>query len=451
MKNLVMGLAKGYNWYILEPFVRSFIKNVPNADLVLFTDRFSPFTRDRFKKIGGGRIKLEPVPDYAQNARPNNIRWKIFAEYVKKHGAKYKQILTSDTRDVIFQSDVFKEFENQSNYLGYTTEGDNIKGEKCGNNSNYQWITESFGKAEADKLADKEIICDGTVIGTAKEMGIFFEKMVEYMPSFDKGHDQTVMQYLYYNNLLPFENIIKMDGNSGEIFTAAVYHLLNKPKIKDNVILRGDGGIPAVVHQHDRHPLLEALQDNLYREKKFNPDGRFLDVKSAFDQTILLIHANKLNVALVFFLSYVFGKTNFEKQGETLLKAWRKILMVNAPLTPDVELLEISLQRALIPAFLKTMKLDDLYNLYALIKQAQKTNRTVSSLIKEFAYQYFLGYAKNFVQINDFKNAETCLNYMLELGFKPNQDFYILQAKIYRKLKKKEEAVAAYQKAVDLE
>lgn len=153
-----MGTGKGYSWYNLEPFVRSFLKNVPNADLVLFVDEISDFTRHCFKTFGEGRVKIEPFPEYAKNCRPNNIRWKIFRDYAKIHGAKYKQIFTSDTRDVIFQGDIFGEFAQYESYWAYATESDTIKGEKTEMAFNYQWLTETFGKDEADKLADKEII-----------------------------------------------------------------------------------------------------------------------------------------------------------------------------------------------------------------------------------------------------------------------------------------------------
>ncbi len=54
MKNLVMSVAKGYGWYDLEPFIISFNRNCPNADLVLFVDDLSEFTLQCLKSIGGG-------------------------------------------------------------------------------------------------------------------------------------------------------------------------------------------------------------------------------------------------------------------------------------------------------------------------------------------------------------------------------------------------------------
>lgn len=52
MRNLVMGVAKSYDWNKLEPFVSSCKKTCPSADLVLFVDDISNFTRD--KLIRGG-------------------------------------------------------------------------------------------------------------------------------------------------------------------------------------------------------------------------------------------------------------------------------------------------------------------------------------------------------------------------------------------------------------
>ncbi|MBQ6976119.1 MAG: hypothetical protein IJS81_09665 [Selenomonadaceae bacterium] len=53
MKNLVMGVATGYDWYKLETFVNSFKRYIKNADLILFVDNISDFTRDTLKREGG--------------------------------------------------------------------------------------------------------------------------------------------------------------------------------------------------------------------------------------------------------------------------------------------------------------------------------------------------------------------------------------------------------------
>ena len=51
-KNLVMGVAKGYDWNTLVPFVTSFKRNCPSADIVLFVDDISEFTRNMLIRKG---------------------------------------------------------------------------------------------------------------------------------------------------------------------------------------------------------------------------------------------------------------------------------------------------------------------------------------------------------------------------------------------------------------
>lgn len=467
MKNLVMGTGKGYSWYVLEPFVRSFLKNCSeNTDLVLFVEGVSDFTLNQLKSFGE-RIKIEPFPEYAKTGRPNNLRWKIFRDYCRIHGAEYSQILTSDTRDVIFQDDVFKFFEMYPAYWAYATEYDNIKGERTGTNLNYKWLTESLGKAEADKLADKDIICDGTVIGTSKEMLFFFEKMVENIPSFDTGHDQIIQQYLYYHNLLPFENIIKMDNISGVIFTPGLFYILNREVVKDNKILRGDGGVPAVVHQYDRKKSLIQFVNILYRKKDFKFNSNFTDIDSIFDQMYHLIHAENWKDLLKVFVNYFmdnadtfYNKTEYSvsfagdpsrKFSEYLFQIYQTLLNTNNPSKPEIEILQLFLQHAMIQAFSKEMNINHLSQIYSLTMYSIKNNINVTPALKNFLYKRLLDLANLFVENGDLKNAEMCLKNLVETELPLKEDFYLMQAKIYRKMKRKEDALKAYQKLLEME
>ncbi len=107
-----------------------------------------------------------------------NTNSKIYADFLASYGTNYEQVLVCDTRDVICQDDVFEQFNGYSNYLGYTTERQLIGEDRA---YNYPWIEKRFGKAEADKLADKEVICAGTVIGTVNEMKIFCHEIWEFI------------------------------------------------------------------------------------------------------------------------------------------------------------------------------------------------------------------------------------------------------------------------------
>ena len=314
-------------------------KNCPNADLVLFVDDISDFTRDRLIRTG---VSLKNFP-YKIEGIPNNTRWKIFRDFTEAHGDEYEQIFITDTRDVIFQADIFDRFKGFSNWLGCVTEADDIRGSKFGNKINYNWIVSCFGKAEADKLVDKKIICCGTVIGSAAEMKIFCRelwKILEHKTT--EIFDQATMNYLAYNGLLPIENLFELDVDGGEIFTNG---LIKDNKIRGEFILRGDGGIPAVVYQYDRHEDLTKLVDKIYRDKNFSFDKRFTDVRSLLEQICCLLQADKISEATRLFLRIFFSTENLCNFPNLLIEIWK--IAVRKNFSHSIEILELAVQNAL--------------------------------------------------------------------------------------------------------
>lgn len=293
MKNLVMGTASGFDWSTLEPFVTSFARYAQNTELVLFLKNISDFTLDRIQRCAKGALKIEP---FEYTTLDGVVRFRNFKRYLDAHGDEYEQIFITDTRDVIFQNDIFAAFGGLKSYLGYATETDDICGSKTGDKVNYEWLESCFGKDAADSLRDRKIICCGTVIGTTAEIKIFLEKLLTDDPRMGEfAYDQAAFNYLFHNKLVPIENLIEIDTYSGAIYTNG---LIKDNKIRGDFILRGDGGVPAVVHQYDRHKELVELVDRVYRDKNFQFDERFTDMHSVTDQAICLLLANKIGAAV---------------------------------------------------------------------------------------------------------------------------------------------------------
>ena len=372
-KNLVLGVAKGYGWDILEPFVVSFIKNCSSAELVLFVDDISDFTRDHLQRAE--RVHVVDIPAAYKEILIIHSRWKMCADFLKSYGATFEQAFITDTRDVIFQSDLFEKFKCHSNYLGYTTDADIIGSDKV---YNYAWLESCFGKAEADKLADKKIICCGTVIGTINEMKIFCRIMWDALK--DKiiwGHEQATMNYLVYNNLLPIKNLIEIDVEHGEIFTMA---LTNNFSVHGDLILRPDGKISAAVHQHNRHQETILLIDEIYHDKNFQVDLRFADVRSVIEQATCLLFANRIGDAAKLFMKKFLVTTDFSGCVRALTRLW-EIAMRN-PLSPASELLELSAQGALRSAGIFSSF--DFEEIFKLLKWARECNHPVDPELKNF-------------------------------------------------------------------
>ena len=447
-KNLVMGAAKGYDWDNLEPFVNSWKKNCPNAELVLFVDDISDFTRDKLIREG---VFLEEFPAEMKTGVPNNTRWKIFADFLEIHGDNYEQIFITDTRDVIFQGDVFEKFKGYSNYLCCATEIDDIGGSKTNFGVNYTWIGDCYGKTEADKLLNKKIICDGTIIGTADEVKIFAQKMWRAVFAVEKRvdfriHDQAVANYLIYNNLIPIENLIESDTDSGEIFTAGLIGILHPIEIRGGKILRGDGGIPAVVHQYDRHKYSIRLVNEIYRDKNFQLDGRFDDTRSAVEQTISLLHADKIAEASRLFLRKFLSDTDLNNFYKSLIRIW--FIALKKPLSQPLELLELAIQNVL-----KSHGVSSDFPMRTvrdMICCAERTGHPVDFEFKCRLANTILESAKRNLDLN---RTEICLS-EIELinsfNMPPDKNFYLFVAKANRLAGRKDAALAAYKKVLEL-
>ena len=399
------------------------------------------------KHCGKDALKIEPF-EYRDMRTIGIDRFENFKRYVDAHGDNYEQIFITDTRDVIFQGDMFDCFKGQCNFLGYSTEADDIRGSKIGDRANYNWITDCFGKEEADKLLDKKIICDGTVIGTIDEMKIFTQKMWQAVFAVEKRvnfriHDQAIANYLIYNNLVPIENLIESDVESGAIFTVA---LVDKFSVRDEKILRGDGGIPAVVHQYDRHKHLVQLVDEIYRDKNFQPDGRFDDTRSVIEQTSYLVHADRIGEATRLFLKKFLSNADFSNYGRALLNLWKVAL--KKPLTQTLELLELALQSAMtsIPNF-RGIFFDEICSF---LHKVEKLGHPVDFELKRHVVDIILITGEFHLNA---KNFDTCLGLikLIEgLNIPPDKNFYLFVAKANRLAGRKDAALEAYKKVLEL-
>ena len=348
MKNLIMGAAKGYGWDTLEPFVTSWRRNCSDAELVLFVDDMSPFTCD---KLLGAGVTLIDVPDELRGVMIVNSRFKIYADFLEIHGDDFAQVFITDTADVIFQGDIFAPFAGLTSWLGCATEADDIRGTKTGDRTNYYWLTNCFGAAEAQRLADQKIICAGTIIGSTDALKILCRTIWDIVRHTPKNNfDQGTMNFLVWNGLLPIENIFELDVDGGEIFTVGLFAAQYPIKIRGDFILRGDGQIPAVVHQYNRNDKWIRLVDRIYRDQNFQADLRFNDVRSTFEQAACLLTVDAVEAAAKLFVGKLLVAEDLSGCVGVLLQLWKNAM--RKPFTQASGDIELAVQ-----ATLKTINL----------------------------------------------------------------------------------------------
>ena len=441
MKNLVMGVATNYDWYALEPFVNSFKQYCKNADLVLFVDNISEFTRAKLQKEG---VKLQPVPDEFKSALIIDVRWTMYKNFLDEYGKNYRQVFLTDTRDVIFQDDLFEKYSTQKNFLVYATEGESLKNSI--NETNYKWVKNLFGQETADKLANREIICAGTILGTVDEIKFLCSKMMkELEQSKAWGDDQAAFNCLIYENRLDIKNIVKSDCQSGNIFCVTFFHLTKPIKIDNDKILHIDGSSPAVVHEYPCFHQFIQLADKLYRDKNFRIDETFTDTRSLLEQILCSTKIGKFDDAYKLFTKHLFGK-KLSGYGDILIKIWENTLNPN----PAAELLDLSIQNSLLYAFDKGLSLEQINKICSLVTLSLKTNKILSFNFKVFLANTLYKLANEFYNANRLAKCLERMEFVSSLEITLNKDFYLFKAKVYRESGRKSDALAAYEKALDI-
>lgn len=155
-KNLVIGVIERYSWIIVKPFFISYIKaNFKNFDCVIFYSNINDDTLNRIRSLG---IITFEIPKQYNRMQINNVRYKIYEDYLSDKLDKYNMILHVDVRSTYFQKDVFKFYKIKKQFIGFALKNWNMT-DKCSR----IWIKCQYGNEMYEELKNKTIICSGTI------------------------------------------------------------------------------------------------------------------------------------------------------------------------------------------------------------------------------------------------------------------------------------------------
>ena len=266
-KNLLIGSITGYLWQDVAPFFKSFERaGFENCDCVMFVANMSDKTIEKIKSCG---VIVQKIPDKFKGISIINFRWKIYADFLQENPDKYNLVFTADVRDVFFQSDVFRFYENNKNFLGIAIE-DNFLSEK----TNKSWLVNAYGEEAYKTIAHERILCAGTVWGTVDNFCNFSLAMWEKLSSVcllrKNVIDQAVGNWLIYHDKMFYNSLIKSDNQDGKVMTIGFTARENIKLDSNDNILNGKGEIAAVIHQYDRHNDIVIKVIN-----KFCPEYKF--------------------------------------------------------------------------------------------------------------------------------------------------------------------------------
>ena len=254
-KNLILGTAFGTPYlYAALPFALSARIHHPSDRIVLLTDSETPV--DAVTLLKKMRIELRAA---FTGPRDTNfhIQRRRYREYFRLlMSLDCEMIFMADTRDLIFQSNVFAGFSNGDPFLALFEE-DHILGEEV---YNREWITAFHGKEAFQELAPYHVICSGTTLGTHKAVLAYLAYMVAIIENNSKYYhwngDQGHHNYLIRKGLLSHPSQVFPNTNPH------VHHFSLKENCdlnskyqltKHHYLALNSGVKPAAIHQYNRN------------------------------------------------------------------------------------------------------------------------------------------------------------------------------------------------------
>ena len=285
--NLILSIVRKLSFDDLRPFLISLKRTGYTGEIVFFVSGLSSETAKRLQDFG---VQLIPFDYFSvRMRRPELLLWplwrRIFArmktfeeksalakrvfffmvlrhllyyEFLMKNPERYATIVSTDCRDVFFQSDPFA--RNYEPGLHVFLEGKTRTIATCPGNR--RMIHDAFGSELLPKLGSHEPSCAGFTVGDHASMTAYLRLMTELafqvreMPMVT-GLDQGIHNYIIYENPLP--NTHLHPNGSGGVLTMS-FAGPEEFDLNDSgfVSSRTDEPI-AVLHQYDRHPALAKL------------------------------------------------------------------------------------------------------------------------------------------------------------------------------------------------
>ncbi len=282
IRPLILTVACGYRTEQLSPFVESWKRYVPEADLAIIAGAL-PEETDRYLDASG--VKVVPAEfnrgshagwrktwyrlqlaswlcmlrgtrhllgigkeSDALHARISEAAFHLFSQrffhyrrYLEHFGWKYTHVLLADARDTVFQRSPFP------------CEGLHVFAENEVIGTSHfarRWFQLSYGTSTFKRLAAQPLLCAGVTIGDLAAMRRYLDlNCAESLKIVAVNDiDQAVHNYLIHNCLLPAT--IHAYGEGQAINLNAVP--LSTLRVKDGRLFDSQGQAFSIVHQYDR-------------------------------------------------------------------------------------------------------------------------------------------------------------------------------------------------------
>ena len=256
MKDLIISAISNYTTDKIKTYVESINKCGFGGDKIMVVYNLPQSTIDYLKNNDWEVFSME------SNGHPHMSRlidiWRVL-DHIQ---TQYRFIITTDVRDVVFQSNPSEYLETHLTEKKILVSSENVlyKDEPWGVKN----ILEGFGPLPLKRYENEQSCNVGVVAGYQNE--IMDLLLLNYLVSQagDTQHftDQSSFNFIIHNNLV--KNVIKITGLESnwalQIGTLPNPNLIgeNKINIKHNKVFNGDSEF-VIVHQYDRSDLTKTI------------------------------------------------------------------------------------------------------------------------------------------------------------------------------------------------
>ncbi len=304
-RDLVIGAVRGYCFEQLRPFVVSLKRTSFNGDLVLLWNSLDAVTlceleRHGVKLVhfdyrGSGALnswsrfwpQLRPVlrlpvgitvrvSIYKKILNLAFVRYLHMLDFIEAKLGRYRNMLLTDVRDVIFQDDPFRD-HLPGTILAFLESPHMCYGSEPMNTG---WLLENYGPETSAALQGQRIACCGTIMGTEAGMVRYlhaFTAEILRLRSVAHGADTSIHNVLVRQTLAAKIAVVEnFQGAVGTINPKAIEYK------NDKIVLNAQQKPVPVLHQYDRLP---QLADTLLAKLPPDLDSILLRSSRSFPST----------------------------------------------------------------------------------------------------------------------------------------------------------------------
>jgi hypothetical protein len=294
-KNLIIGFAANYEWRDLQYWVNSIQKTKYSGDIHIVSDNMK---RETIEKLSSKNVQLSLYGkkndngDFVaeQSIAPHVNRFFYIWNTLKMLNADYRYVVTTDVRDVVFQSDPIEWLEENlvMHSLVASSEGLKYQDEPWGNKN----LHDAFGPFYHKQMKDNLIYNVGTIAGDYYHvrglLSLIFQLSINRPIQIV---DQAVYNYLvntdpFYNDTMftsnkdcwaiqlgtTLEAVRSGSGDLGQAYirdrAAQLRYLeayVDHPVfIEDGIVKDLEKRPYPIVHQYDRIPDLKMKIQQIY-------------------------------------------------------------------------------------------------------------------------------------------------------------------------------------------